>query len=170
MPKKLLDMSGQISVPKPECFGAFWWHFPYLTKPPFKVTNRRPQGRYNLPRYVVFVLPKLLASENPLSPTAKSQVVVPKKGAFGEPAKAQVLVSNENQLRPNVALLALKGRKVPTAIGARHMQKTRKATLETLGWWELESHPQKKRHNIFCGVTQFKRSRKSGHTRIRGWF
>ena len=80
-----------------------------------------------------FFFTKLLASENPLSPTAKSQVVVPKKGAFGEPAKAQVLVSNENQLRPNVALLALKGRKVPTAIGARHMQKTRKATLETLG-------------------------------------
>ena len=53
-------------------------------------------------------------------------------GAFGEPAKAQVLVSNENQLRPNVPLLALKGRKVPTAVGARHMQKTRKATLETL--------------------------------------
>ena len=24
MPKKLLDMSGQISVPKPKCFRAFW--------------------------------------------------------------------------------------------------------------------------------------------------
>ena len=75
------------------------------------------------------------------------------RGAFGEPAKAQVLVSNENQLRPNVPLLALKGRKVPTAVGARHMQKTRKATLETLrktmGNWKVTK--PKQHHNISCG-------------------
>ena len=43
------QISGQISIiPKPELRG-FWGDFPYFS-PPFKVTNRRGTGRYNLPR------------------------------------------------------------------------------------------------------------------------
>ena len=76
------------------------------------------------------MLPKMQGFHQPVRLPQQNHQLFP--GAFGEPAKAQVLVSNENQLRPNVPLLALKGRKVPTAVGARHMQKTRKATLETL--------------------------------------
>ena len=76
------------------------------------------------------MLPKMQGFHQPVRLPQQNHRFLP--GAFGEPAIAQVLVSNENQLRPNVPLLALKGRKVPTAVGARHMQKTRKATLETL--------------------------------------
>ena len=76
------------------------------------------------------MLPKMQGFHQPVRLPQQNHKLL--SGAFGEPAKAQVLVSNENQLRPNVPLLALKGRKVPTAVGARHMQKTRKATLETL--------------------------------------